>query len=552
VSPLGARSAKTSESGPALPASATTATQLVRPARGLLVTATWLRDPRVIEQALGVRSLVSTAAARTRIAPRAAAAAQSTARAAGVFTGLGFDACATPSGGQMRAWSASPYRGVGIYIGGANLACSQPSLTPAWVDARLAAGWHLIPTYVGLQSPSASCGCAPINPATATAQGAAAATDAVARAGALGIGPGNPIYEDIEAYTRTPGVSATVLAFLRGWTTTLHADGYLSGIYANTTSGVPDVVGGFGSGYPEPDDIWIAAWNGLRTTADPRVPPDEWGVHQRLHQYEGAHDETYAGVTINIDSNYVDGATAGEESTPLAAPAAKTVIPDGSFVEVSGTTNVYEIAGDAPLLVEDWADVGGIAPVTQITRAQFSGLNSVTANGTFLTTESGAAYRVAGGAPLLVSSWAGFGGAQRAVLIDQWDIDNAGNPLAHLNPFPANGTFLRTTTGAIYRVAGGAALGVSSWARVGGVRPAVVIDEWDIDHIVDPPAHLNAVPAGGTLVEGLPSRTYWEFVGGRRKAVAPTPAAVAVDDLALLPFADVPRAPRRAVLAARS
>ena len=563
LSPRAARSAGAAgASGPALPAGGVAAGQLVLPAHELLVTATWSRHPATIEQALGLPSLgpaatgavvrarpstpgsVGSGSARadaaTEFAARASAPGGATAHAAGVFTGLGFDACSAPSTGRMSAWSTSPYRGVGIYIGGANMACSQPNLTAAWVSARSAAGWHLIPTYVGLQAPTASCGCATITPGAASGQGATAAADAVARARALGIGPGDPIYDDMESYTRTQSASAAMLAFLRGWTATLHADGYLSGVYVNTNSGIPDLVSAVGTGYPEPDDIWIAAWNGRRTTSDPSVPASEWASHQRLHQYQGAHNETYGGATISIDSNYLDGATAGATSSPLAASAAKTVIPDGTFVQVSSTADVYEIAGDAPLLVSDWAAVGGVQPVMPITQAQFDGLNPVPANGTFLTPESGTVYRVAGGAPLFVSGWAGFGGAQPAVLVDQWDIDNVGNPLAHLNQFPANGTFLQTTTGGIYRVAGGAPLGVSSWARLGGIKPAVVVDEWDIDHIVDPPAHLDVTPADGTLVEGLPSHTYWEFLGGRRKPVAASAAAVAVDDLALLPFPALP------------
>ena len=345
LSPLAAASARAPAAPAPAPPASGAAAQLVLASHGLLVTATWLRDPRAIERALGVRSLRATAAARSRLpAPSAASA-----RAAGVFTGLGFDSCATPSGGQMRAWGGSPYRGVAIYIGGANLACAQPNLTPAWVDARLTADWHLIPTYVGLQSPTSSCACAAIDPGAAPQQGATAAADAVARARALGIGPGSPIYDDMEAYARTQRASAAVLAFLRGWTATLHGDGYLSGVYANTNSGLLDLVGAFGSGYLEPDDIWIAAWNGRRTTSDPEVPAGEWGAHQRLHQYEGAHDETYGGVTINIDSNYLNGATAGKLSRPGAAPAVRTVIPGrgsgGSIASAGGSGGYSPVPG---------------------------------------------------------------------------------------------------------------------------------------------------------------------------------------------------------------
>ena len=62
---------------------------------------------------------------------------------------------------------------------------------------------------------------APPMSATATAaatQGTAAAQDAVLQAQALGIGTGNPIYYDIEQYTRSTTATAAVLAFLQAWT----------------------------------------------------------------------------------------------------------------------------------------------------------------------------------------------------------------------------------------------------------------------------------------------------------------------------------------------
>ena len=53
----------------------------------------------------------------------------------------------------MSAWGASGYRAIGVYIGGTNMACAQPNLNSAWVSGQSAAGWHLIPIYVGLQAP---------------------------------------------------------------------------------------------------------------------------------------------------------------------------------------------------------------------------------------------------------------------------------------------------------------------------------------------------------------------------------------------------------------
>ncbi|HEX3241188.1 MAG TPA: DUF1906 domain-containing protein [Solirubrobacterales bacterium] len=239
---------------------------------------------------------------------------QASASAGGaVFTGLGFDACTAPSQKSMSAWRASsPYEAIGVYIGGSNRGCSQPNLTASWVTTQTAAGWHLIPTYVGLQAPTSACSsCAKLNSNQATAQGAAAATDAVTQAGALGMGPGSPIYFDMEAYTRTSSATAATLAFLESWTEKLHALGYSSGVYSSSASGIADLAGQVGSGYTLPDDIWFANWNGVASTSDPYVPANAWSGHQRIHQYRGGHDETYGGVTINIDNNYVDGSTVG-------------------------------------------------------------------------------------------------------------------------------------------------------------------------------------------------------------------------------------------------
>ncbi len=245
--------------------------------------------------------------------PSASASGAAASAGGALFTGLGFDACTAPSSKSMSAWRASsPYEAVGVYIGGGNRGCSQPNLTASWVGAQTAAGWHLIPTYVGLQAPTSACtSCAKLNANQATAQGAAAAADAVVQAGALGMGPGSPIYFDMEAYTRTSSATAATLAFLESWTNKLHALGYTSGVYSSSASGIADLAAQVGSGYVLPDDIWFANWNGVASTSDPYVPTNAWTPHQRIHQYRGGHDETYGGVTINIDNNYVDGATVG-------------------------------------------------------------------------------------------------------------------------------------------------------------------------------------------------------------------------------------------------
>jgi hypothetical protein len=229
-----------------------------------------------------------------------------------VFTGLGFDACTAPSSRSMAAWAASPYRAIGVYIGGGNRGCTQPNLTSSWVAAQTAAGWHLIPTYVGLQAPTSSCSsCAKLSTSRAIAQGEEAAVDAVAEAASVAIGPGSPIYFDMESYSRTSSATAATLAFLEAWTEKLHSLGYVSGVYSSGASGIADLADQLGSGYSLPDNLWFANWNGQATATDPYVPANGWTQHQRIHQYRGGHDEAYGGVTINIDNNYVDGGTVG-------------------------------------------------------------------------------------------------------------------------------------------------------------------------------------------------------------------------------------------------
>jgi len=362
--------------GPAAAASLTPATASAEPsggsvldlplrAQGVRVIATWASDPAAIGRALGISS--PQAAARSSVESQASApapirpsAAQGGARGSAyempssatqrravsvafvrtaytsgsapgqIFTGKGFDACSAPSSAAMSAWR--PYYGaVGVYIGGVNMACSQPNLTSSWVSQESASGWHLIPIYVGLQAPSNSCGCAAMSSSasTASSQGAAAAYDAITHARALGLGPGNPIYDDMEGYSRSSTNTTAVLSFLQGWTSELHAYGYLSGVYSSYLSGVQDLIANYGSGYLEPDELWFAGWDGWATTNDSNypIPSSEWANHQRLHQYNTG-GESHGGYYLSIDYDYLDSATAAYGSAaPSDPPLANTSAP---------------------------------------------------------------------------------------------------------------------------------------------------------------------------------------------------------------------------------
>lgn len=226
------------------------------------------------------------------------------------YRGPAFDTCTAPSRSVLSAWkAASPYRAVGVYIGGYR-ACSQPQLTPSWVTDVSRQGWRLLPIYVGRQAPCTSDPNDPkIDPAQAAAQGTSAAKDAVAKAKALGLLPGSGIYVDMEHYSPTnSGCRTAVLRFLSGWTKQLHRQGYLSGVYAHLNSGARHLADIYAStSYARPDALWVARWDGSsRLTGWPGIPDSRWSNRQRAKQYTGNVRETHGGVRLLIDNDQLD------------------------------------------------------------------------------------------------------------------------------------------------------------------------------------------------------------------------------------------------------
>lgn len=287
----------------------------------------------------------------------------------GTFRGPGFDACAAPSSATMTAWLASPYRAVGIYFGGNNRFCSQPNLTAAWVAEQTAAGWHLMPIYLG---PQASCTTSNkrylIDDAQAGAQGRAAADDAVTQARAIGLAPESVLIYDMEAYrTDDAACRAGVLAFMSAWTARLHDSGYLSGFYSSMSSGMADQVASYNrAGYVRPDYVDFARWDGVATVSDAAIPAGYWSPHRRMKQYRGGHDETWGGVTINIDNDYLDVA-------PLPPAGFGDFTGNGwsdVLARTSSTGNLYVYPGNGTTLdegVRRWVS-GGWGAMSAIVR----------------------------------------------------------------------------------------------------------------------------------------------------------------------------------------
>jgi hypothetical protein len=201
----------------------------------------------------------------------------------------------------MRRWLASPYRGVGIYIGGLNRTCAQANLTRAWIARIEAAGWYYFPIYAGLQAPCSRGYGVTINPRRAGPEGTASADDAAAQAQRLGIPRGTPIIYDMEPYR---GCETPVVTFLNHWDREIHARGYLAGAYWNLMN-----LGSLTRAarrMTEPDVISYAHWDGQATTASRYMPARMWTRHQRIHQYLGGVTRTWGGVTLVIDLDKLD------------------------------------------------------------------------------------------------------------------------------------------------------------------------------------------------------------------------------------------------------
>lgn len=271
-----------------------------------------------VASAAAVSAALSAGVASPAWAEPSTSIAYPSGAAATRFTGEAFDTCTAPSLATIQAWGASPYRGLAVYISGVTRSCRQPELTAAWVAAVSALKWRLIPIHKGLQPP---CGGKPtdakISPADAANQGVAAAGEAVTAAKALGILPGSAVYNDIENYSATDSAAdrtcrTAVLTYLSGWTRRLHQLGYLSGVYANLSSGAPHLAGVYSSAsYARPDAIWIARWDrNPALTGWSGIADAKWSVHQRAKQYRGDHDESYGGIALDVDNDRFDAPVA--------------------------------------------------------------------------------------------------------------------------------------------------------------------------------------------------------------------------------------------------
>ncbi|MEU1299010.1 glycoside hydrolase domain-containing protein [Streptomyces shenzhenensis] len=263
------------------------------------------------------RRYVTWAVAGAVVAAGAGFAAQSSMAATAwpaqkTYTGRAFDTCAAPSLAAMKAWHTGFYGAAAVYVGGKNRGCNQPNLTASWVKSVSAVGWKLIPLYVGAQPPCQT-GSSPekLTAATAASLGAHDAADAVAKASALGMKAGSPIYLDMEAYDVTnKACNDAVLTYVRSFTKTLRGKTYRAGIYGFASSSAKAIATA-GDRTDLPGNLWYALWDKKNTTtADWPWGATQYTDHSRGHQYMVNSKETRNGYTITVDRNAWDAPVA--------------------------------------------------------------------------------------------------------------------------------------------------------------------------------------------------------------------------------------------------
>jgi uncharacterized protein YraI len=335
---------------------------------------------------------------------------------------LGFDACTAPSIAALKAWKGtSPYSAVNVYFGGINRGCAQPNLTAAWVRDATVAGWRLLPTYFGHQ-PYCMFGNKEFryDAGNATSRGTSNATDAVSKAKALGMRPGSALYADVEHYDRTDSSCRTaVRRYVSAWTKKLHSSGYLAGVYVHQDSGLRDLSDSYNSTtYARPDAVWMARWDGNKSLTNwPTAPNSHWATWQRAKQYRGDHNETWGGVTINIDSDAIKAPVATvartyrvTSSTSLNArtgpstsysvvrsyaPGATLTVVCQTTGKKVGTTTVWDRLATGAWVSDYYVSTPSNTKFTsQLPRCRYPG--QVTASSLTVRTGPGVSYSIAG------------------------------------------------------------------------------------------------------------------------------------------------------------
>ena len=227
----------------------------------------------------------------------------------------GFDGCQghdQPTPSDMQAfWTGSSFYEYFLYVGGSTAYCPN-GISQSWFNSVLAQGWGVVGLWVGPQCcGTESSTMISTNTTNAYNQGVAEADKAANQWCNWGqcYGLTEPIAYDFEQDTNPTAEHA----FLRGWTHELQGRLFSAGAYASTCNPTSSEVSSWTSLSPVINFVYAANWNGadqvygLSCSGGGGVSNSSWVSDQRFHQYQGGHNKTLNGVTLNIDSDCANG-----------------------------------------------------------------------------------------------------------------------------------------------------------------------------------------------------------------------------------------------------
>ena len=192
----------------------------------------------------------------------------------------------------------------------------------------------------------------------------------------------------------------------------------------------------------------------------------------------------------------------------LLSDVSPTSFADGSFVKSDSSATVYRMAGGTPVPISSMSLVGNspIPVVSAVTLNSLLARNPYPKDGTFVKSASNATvYRMAGGTPVPISSMSLVGSSYIVSL-----NDSSINWLTNRNPYPKDGTFVKSASNAtVYRMAGGTPVPISSMSLVGSSY-IVSLNDSSINWLTN----RNPYPKDGTFVKSASNATVYRMAGG--------------------------------------
>ncbi len=190
---------------------------------------------------------------------------------------------------------------------------------------------------------------------------------------------------------------------------------------------------------------------------------------------------------------------------------------DGTFLKVNESGAIYRMVGGAPIRQFNWGAIPDFrGSATSISHADLGKLPTYPRDGSFISiAEAGGTgiYEFAGGAPIRQFNWGAIPGynPQSVVSVNFESLAQ----LDHMRPKPKDGTFISIAEAGgsgIYEFAGGAPIRQFNWGAIPGFNGATPINFESLAKL----DHMNQYPSDGTFISIAEAggAGIYEFAGG--------------------------------------